>query len=127
MDSIKKEKEMNGLKFLTLKEVGELIYLKDMESIKRWLTDNKITIYKLVKLNYVYSVDVECVITLPHVKSFKKEYPQQWESYYRQIIKDDALYNMIMLKLEVEISNKPLAKVKLRSQSDEKLYNRLTR
>lgn len=125
MTNINLEKQMNCPPILSLKEVGELIYLKDTESIKRWLCGNKITIYRLVKLNYVYKVDVECAITLPQVKTFKKEFPLQWEGYYREIIKDNALFNLIMLKLETNISYKPASKVKRKSASDEKLYNRL--
>ena len=125
MININLEKQMNCPAILSLKEVGELIHLKDMESIKRWLRSNKIIIYKLAKLNYVYKVDFECAITLPQVRNFRKEYPMQWESYYRQIIKEDALLNMIMLKLDVEINYQPTTKVKRRSESDQKLYQRL--
>lgn len=125
MININLEKQMNCPTILSLKEVGELIHLKDMESIKRWLRGNNIIIYKLAKLNYVYKVDFECAITLPQVRNFRKEYPMRWESYYRQIIKEDALFNMIMLKLDVEINYQPTTKVKRRSQSDQQLYQKL--
>jgi hypothetical protein len=62
---------------------------------------------------------------LPHVKDFKRKYPLQWEAYYQKTIKDEALFNLIMLSLEVEINYKPTTKVKRRSQGDEKLYQKL--
>ncbi len=62
---------------------------------------------------------------LPHVSDFKRKYPKQWEAYYQNTIKDEALFNLIMLRMEVDISYKPTTKVKIRSKSDEKLYNKL--
>lgn len=125
MIEIEKEKQMNCPAILLLKDVGELIHRKDIECIKKWLNTNKITIYRLGKLTFIYKVDFDCAMMLPQVKDFKLKYPTQWESYYRQIIKDDALFKMIMLKLEADISYKPVTKVKRKSDSDEKLYNKL--
>jgi hypothetical protein len=121
------DKQMSSPVIMNLKEIGDQIGRKDIECIKKWLNENCITIHRLGKLTCVYRVDFECTMMLPQIKDYKRRYPTQWESYYRQIIKDDALYYMIMLRLEADISHKPLAKVKRRSQSDEKLYNRLTR
>jgi hypothetical protein len=125
MTNITLEKSMNCGAILSLKDVGELIHRKDIECIKKWLNENSITIHRLGKLTCVYKVDFECAMMLPHVRDFKRKYPKQWEAYYQNTIKDEALFNLIMLRMEVDISYKPTTKVKIRSKSDEKLYNKL--
>ena len=125
MTNITVEKGVNCGAILTLKDVGELIHRKDKECIKKWLNENSITIHRLGKLTCVYKVDFECAMMLPHVRDFKRKYPKQWEAYYQNTIKDEALFNLIMLRMEVDISYKPTTKVKIRSKSDEKLYNKL--
>jgi hypothetical protein len=124
MTNITSEKGMNCHAILTLKDVGELIHRKDIECIKKWLHFNKVTIHRLGKLNCVYKVDFECAMMLPHVRDFKRKYPTQWEAYYQKTIKDEALFNLIMLRMEVDINYKPTTKVK-RSKSDEELYQKL--
>jgi hypothetical protein len=119
------EREMNCVAIMDLKEVGELIHRKNKECIKKWLHFNKITIHRLANLTFVYQIDFDCAMMLPHVKDFKRKYPLQWEAYYQKTIKDEALFNLIMLSLEVEINYKPTTKVKRRSQGDEKLYQKL--
>lgn len=125
MTNINLEEKMNCQAILLLKDVGELINRKDKECIKKWLNENSITIHRLGKLTCVYKVDFECAILLPQVRDYKRRYPAQWEAYYQKTIKDKALFNLIMLKLEVDINYKPTTKVKMRSKSDEKLYNKL--
>lgn len=110
---------------LTLKQVGDLIHRKDIECIKKWLNGNSITIHRLGKLTYVYKVDFDCAMMLPHVRDFKRKYPKQWEAYYKKTIKDEALFNLIMLRMEVDINHNPTTKVIIRSKSDQKLYQKL--
>jgi hypothetical protein len=69
-------------------------------------------------------VDFDCAMMLPHVRDFKRKYPTQWEAYYQKTIKDECLFNLIMLRMEVDINYKPSTKVK-RSKSDEELYKQL--
>lgn len=127
MEGLNKEERAVFWEIMNIKEVGLLIGRKDKDSIMKWLQANNITIHRIPRLIFVYKIDFECAMILPQVKEFKRTYPAQWEAYYQKTIKDDALFNMIMLKLKVDISHKPLAKVKIRSQSDEELYNRLIR
>lgn len=124
MTNINLEKGMNCGTILSLKAVGELIQRKDTECIKKWLNENSITIHRLGKLTCVYKVDFDCAMMLPHVRDFKRKYPTQWEAYYQKTIKDECLFNLIMLRMEVDISYKPTTKVK-RSKSDEELYKQL--
>jgi hypothetical protein len=124
MTDINFEKGMNCSAIMNLKEVGFRIGRKDIECIKKWLNENNITIHRLGKLTCVYNVDFECAMMLPHVKDYKQKYPLQWEAYYQKTIKDEAIFNLIMLKLEVDINYKPTTKVK-RSKSDDELYKQL--
>ena len=124
MANVNLERQMNCSAIMNLKEVGVRIGRKDIECIKKWLYENSITIHRLGKLTCVYKVDFECAMMLPHVKDYKRKYPTQWEAYYQKTIKDEVLFNLIMLQLEVDINYKPTTKVK-RSKSDEELYKQL--
>ena len=124
MTNINLEKQMNCGAIMSLMEVGIQIGRKDKDCIIKWLNENYITIHRLGKLTCVYKVDFDCAMLLPHVKDYKRRYPNQWEAYYQKTIKDEALFNLIMLKLEVDINYKPTTKVK-RSKSDEELYKQL--
>ena len=124
MTNINLEKGMNCTAILTLKDVGELIHRKDTECIKKWLHYNKVTIHRLGNLTYVYLIDFNCAMMLPQIKDFKRKYPTQWVAYYQKTIKDEGLFNLIMLRMEVDINYKPTTKVR-RSKSDEELYKQL--
>lgn len=125
MTDINLDKGMNCGTILSLKDVGELIQRKDTECIKKWLHFNKVTIHRLGNLTFVYQIDFNCAMMLPQIKDYKRKYPLQWEAYYQKTIKDEALFNLIMLTMEVDINYQPTTKVKRRSQSDEKLYQKL--
>jgi hypothetical protein len=125
MISREAEKELNFTEIMKLKDVGIHIYRKDTECIKKWLKENDITIHRPGRLTFVYKIDFDCAMMLPHVKDYRRKYPAQWEAYFQNTIKDVALFNLIMLRLEVDINYQPTTKVKRRSKSDEKLYNKL--
>lgn len=124
MADIDKGKQMNCGAIMSLKDVGIRIGRKDNECIKKWLNQNGITIHRLGKLICIYKIDFDCAMLLPHIRDYKRQYPTQWEAYYQKTIKDEALFNLIMLKLQVDISYKPTTKVK-RSKKDEELYQKL--
>lgn len=125
MTNVNLEKQMNCSAIMNLKEVGILISRKDIDCIKKWLNDNSITIHRLGNLTYVYQIDFDCAMMLPHVRDFKRKYPKQWEAYYQKAIKDEALFNLIMLRMEVDFNFQPTTKVKISSKSDQKLYQKL--
>lgn len=124
MDDVNKEGRAVFGEIMNIKEVGLRIGRKDKDSIMKWLQANNITIHRMPRLIFVYKIDFECAMILPQVKDFKRRFPAQWERYYQKIIKDEALFNLIMLKLEVEITYQPTTKVK-RSKKDEELYQKL--
>lgn len=119
------EKIVNFTEIMQLKDVGIHINRKDPECIKRWLKENDITIHRPGRLTFIYRIDFECAMILPHIKDFRRRYPAQWEAYFQKTIKDVALFNLLLLKLEVDVNYEPATKVKIISKSDEKLYNKL--
>ena len=124
MDGINKEERAVFGGIMNIKQVGLRIGRKDKDSIMKWLQANNITIHRMPRLIFVYQIDFECAIILPQVKDFKRTFPSQWEGYYQKTIKDESLFNLIMLKLEVETTYQPTTKVK-RSKKDEELYQKL--
>jgi len=124
MDSLNKEERPVFGEIMNTKEVGFRIGKKDKDSIVKWLQANNVTIHRIPRLIFVYKIDFECAMILPQVKDFKRTFPAQWERYYQKIIKDEALFNLIMLKLEVETTYQPTTKVK-RSKKDEEFYQKL--
>lgn len=124
MDGVNKEERAVFGEIMSIKEVGVRIGRKDKECVVKWLQANNVTIHRMPKLIFVYKIDFECVMILPQVKEFKRNYPSQWVVYYQKTIKDESLYNLIMLKLEVDKNYLPTTKVK-RSKKDEELYQKL--
>ncbi|MBB4804372.1 hypothetical protein HNP37_004459 [Flavobacterium nitrogenifigens] len=124
MDGLNKEEKAVLTEIMSIKEVGVKIGRKDKECVVKWLNANNVTIHRMPKLIFVYKIDFECAMILPQVKDFKRTFPTQWERYYQKTIKNEALFSLIMLKLEVETAFQPTTKVK-RSKKDEELYQKL--
>lgn len=124
MTNIDNQKQWSCGAIMSIKEVGLQIGRKDKDCIISWLQGNNVTIHRMPKLIFVYKIDFECAIILPQVKDYKKTFPDQWENYYQKTIKNEALFNLIMLKLEVDKNYQPTTKVK-RSKKDEELYKKL--
>lgn len=124
MINIEQEKQMTCGAIMSLKEVGIHIGRKDKECIIKWLKGNNITIHRLVKLVYVYKVDFECAMILPHVKDRQRKDPKGWQAYCQKTIKNEALFELIMLELKIMVNYRPTTKVK-RNKSDEELYKQL--
>ena len=117
-------KQNGSLVTLTLDEVGAMVKIRDIESIKRWLRKNNIQIHKFSRINYVYKIDVDCVIAKPFVLGLKLKYPNNWEQVFKKIAKDDFVYEMVVLSLGGEFIEKPLTKIKTRNAEEEALFKR---
>lgn len=113
------------LSIMTLEMVGIIIKLKHLGSIKRWLNANDIKIYRVSKVSYVYELDVACAVNIPYVRELKRICSSNWKDLYKQMEKNDTLYNLILYKIDSEINHTPTTKVKRRSKSDEELYKKL--
>lgn len=125
MDNIEKENQIIFGEIINLKQVGLRIGRKDNECIKKWLKQSNVTIHRAAGLTYVYKVDFECAIILPHVLDRKRRDPIGWESYYQKIIKDEALFELIMTELKVNVTyKKPTTRVQ-KSKADQELYKKL--
>lgn len=116
--------KVSSTTIINLQEVGRRIGRKDIESVKKWLIDKKVTIHRQAKLIYVYEAEFECVILLPQVKDFQNKYPEKWEDYYQKTIKDEVLFNLIMLQLQEDRKYQPTTKVK-KSKAGQELYKKL--
>ncbi|NWL04257.1 hypothetical protein DM790_25850 [Flavobacterium collinsii] len=124
MTNIDVEKEWSCGAIMNLKEVGIQIGRKDKECIIDWLKENSVTVHRLKKMVFVYQNDFRCAILLPQIKDYQKKFPRQWEDYYQKTIKDEALFNLIMLQLDENKKYQPTTKVK-KSKEDEELYKKL--
>ena len=110
---------------LTLAEVGSRIKIKDTEAIKRWLKNNDIGIHNFSKILYVYQIEIDCWIDKNYVKTLKNRYPSTWKDLYKTVAKDETVYKMVIFQLEGITNYTPATKVKRKSKSDEKLYEKL--
>ena len=113
-----------NLSILTIPEVAVKLKLINNEAAKKWIEKRGIRIHKFSKQNLVYEIEVICEIDKPFVKALKMKYPLVWKNIYRRLVKDYAVYELLMFQLEGEFDYVPTTKIK-RNKSDEKLYNDL--
>jgi hypothetical protein len=114
-----------GLKFMTMKQVGDEINLRGPKAIRKWLVERGITIHKLSSKSYVYKIDFDLQSDKPLVMNLRRTNPQNWKEMYRAITPNDALFNLMMLEMEQEVFHLPTTKVSIRSKNDEKLLRAL--
>ena len=114
-----------GLKFMTMKQVGDEINLRGPKAIRKWLVERGITIHKLSSKSYVYKIDFDLQSDKPLVMNLRRTNPQNWKQMYRAITPNDALFNLMMLEMEQEVFHLPTTKVSVRSKNDEKLLRAL--
>lgn len=114
-----------SLMTLTLAEVGSIIKIKDTEAIKRWLKNNDIGIHNFSKILYVYQIEVDCWIDKNYVKKLKTKFPLTWKDLYKTVAKDDTVYKMVIFQVDGTTSFTPVTKVKRKSKSDDKLFEKL--
>jgi hypothetical protein len=114
-----------GLKFMTMKQVGDEINLRGPKAIRKWLVERGITIHKLSSKSYVYKIDFDLQSDKPLVMNLRRTNPQNWKEMYRAITPNDALFNLMMLEMEQEVFHLPTTKVSVRSKNDEKLLRAL--
>lgn len=115
----------NTCTLLTLSEVGEKIKLSDPKSIKNWLRQNGITIHKLATRAFVYDWELKVCLLKPMVLELIRKHPNQWREICRNIIKEDVVFEMLM----IELGNRPMIlpkyKMQFNSVDEEILYNEL--
>jgi hypothetical protein len=113
-----------SLALLTLPEVGTRIKIKDIESIKRWLSKYNIMMYKLSKQICVYEIDLDCEIDKIRVRDLRMQHPNNWEEVYKSIAKDKSVFEMVVTSLGGEVASKPSTRVKLKSDYEKELLKK---
>lgn len=123
LETINKRKSLN---ILSLIEVAEIIKTKDNTATRKWLEKKGIKIYKDTKAHYVYEIDVAVEIDKPWVVNLINKYPEKWKDIYKKTVKDNAVYEMVLLSLGEDLSHLPTTKIKSLNGNDKKLFEKLT-
>lgn len=123
---LKSINEEKNLRILTITEVAERIKAKDSIATKKWLERRGIKIYTDTKTHYVYEIDVAVEIDKPWVINLINKYPENWKEVYRKVVKDNVVYEMVLLSLGEDLSYLPTTKIKSLNDNDKKLFKKLT-
>jgi len=114
-----------SLDTLTLAQVAEKIYVKNIETAKKWLMEKGIKIHRFLNNSFVYQIEVDSHIDKPFVQQLRNKYPDKWKERYRDVAKDLPVYNFTITLLEDEVSNTPLVKASKINNKDLERYKKL--
>lgn len=117
--------EGDSFDLLTIAEVASKLKLKDNDSAIKWLKKQGISIHKIPK-NVVYKIEVDCAISKPLLVDLKIKYPANWNSIFRGICNNVALYEMVVSQVGDPIVLRPTTKVLPRNNKEKELLKRLT-
>ena len=118
-------KEPKSLDTLTLEQVSERIHSTNERTTRRWLEECGIKVYRFARRSFVYQVEVESEIDKPFVLHLRNHHPDKWKERYRDVVKDLAVYNLLVSK--IEDTPTPTTTVRARSinKKDEDWYKKL--
>jgi hypothetical protein len=114
-----------SLDTLTLAQVAEKIYVKNIETAKKWLMEKGIKIHRFLNNSFVYQVEVDSHIDIPFVQQLRNKYPDKWKEHYRDVVKDLPVYHLTITLLEDEVSYTPMVKPSRINKKDLDRYKRL--
>ena len=114
-----------SLDTLTLAQVAEKIYVKNIETAKKWLMEKGIKIHRFLNNSFVYQIEVDSHIDIPFVQQLRNKYPDKWKERYRDVAKDLPVYNFTITLLEDEVSYTPLVKASKINNKDLERYKKL--
>jgi hypothetical protein len=114
-----------SLDTLTLAQVAEKIYVKNIETAKKWLMEKGIKIHRFLNSSFVYQVEVDSHIDIPYVQQLRNKYPDKWKERYRDVVKDLPVYHLTITLLEDEVSYTPMVKPSRINKKDLDRYKRL--
>lgn len=120
--------EFNKFAILSISEVAEVLKFKTNESAVSWLIDNQVNIHRFGKKNKgVYELDFYSTLLIPFSKSIIQKYPKSWKDLLKEVIIDDSIYKMILLKIDDNLlsDGSPKTKVKPKTNKEIKLRNEL--
>ncbi len=118
-------KEPKSLDTLTLEQVSEKIHSTNERTTRRWLEECGIKVYRFARKSFVYQVEVESEIDKPFVLHLRNQHPDKWKERYRDIVKDLAVYNLLVSKIEDNPTPIPSVRARRINKKDEERYKRL--
>jgi hypothetical protein len=114
-----------SLDTLTLAQVAEKIYVKNIETAKKWLMEKGIKIHRFLNNSFVYQIEVDSQIDIPFVQQLRNKYPDKWKERYRDVVKDLPVYHLTITLLEDEVSYTPMVKPSRINKKDLDRYKKL--
>jgi hypothetical protein len=118
-------RKTSNLDTLTIPQVAIMINVKDNGTAKKWLKNKGIKIHNFTKTTFVYQIEVASEIDKPFVLQLRNQYPDKWKERYRDVVKDFAVYNLLISKLEDTPTPTPTVKARIVNKKDEERYKRL--
>ena len=115
----------SNLDTLTIPQVAIMINVKDNGTAKKWLKNKGIKIHNFTKTTFVYQIEVASEIDKPFVLQLRNQYPDKWKERYRDVVKDFAVYNLLLSKIEDTPTQTPTVKSRMVNKKDEERYNQL--
>lgn len=115
----------SNLDMLTIPQVAIMINVKDNGTAKKWLKNKGIKIHNFTKTTFVYQIEVASEIDKPFVLQLRNQYPDKWKERYRDVVKDFAVYNLLLSKIEDIPTQTPTVKSRMVNKKDEERYNQL--
>lgn len=114
-----------GLDTLTIPQVAERINVKNNETAKKWLNERGIKIHRFLKTTFVYQIEVASEIDKPFVIHLRNQHPDKWKDRYRDVVKNLAVYNLTISKIEDTPTLTPIIRARRINKKDEERYNKL--
>lgn len=110
---------------LSVREVADLLRVKDLDTAMRWLRQKNIAIHSMGRTKKVFACEVAVVLHLLLAQGLRRKYPTTWERIYRFVAKDIDICEVVIAELKDDHMPKALNKVKPLTESDKKLLNKL--
>ena len=118
-------KESKSLDTLTLEQVSERIHSTNERTTRSWLEECGIKVYRFARKSFVYQVEVESEIDKPFVLHLRNHHPDKWKERYRDVVKDLAVYNLLVSKIEDTPTPTPNVRASRINKKDEDWYKKL--
>jgi hypothetical protein len=118
-------KELKSLDTLTLEQVSERIHCTSEGSARNWLKSCGIKVYRFARKSFVYQIEVESEIDKPFVIQLRHKFPDKWKERYRDVVKDIAVYNLLVSKMEDTPTPTPSVRARRINKKDEDRYKKL--
>ena len=86
---------------LTIKEITSRLKFKKNETALNWLVQKNVAVHRHGKRNkFVYAIDFESTMLIHLADNLRKNYPNYWKERLKRVVINDAVYEMILIKLD---------------------------